>query len=157
MRSSVQLAASTWEKPRAKERRRGTWAAPSAWGCVRWLLRALSSRPHLASPRMKSKEIVCVWSQVSLRLNPNRKKLLASTKLGWRCWYSKRVRMSLSLRQMGRLWGLLSFGNLGSYLHNERFRVFWPGKSYSRAQYLYWVLISKVLISTLLMSIIACS
>lgn len=116
---------------------RGSWVAPRNWGCVRCILGVLSNRPHLTSPWMKSKEIVCVSSQVSLHLNPNRKKLLAA-----QSWVGgvDTLNMSPSLRQMGWPRGLLAFGHLGSYLHNERFRIFWPVRSYSRAQYLWSII-----------------
>lgn len=111
----------------------GTWAALSTCRlCALTPLGAVKqSLPYITVDEIERDHLRLIPGVFTLE--SKQEKAPGSMKLDWRCWYSKHVRMSLSLRQMGWLWGLLSFGNLGSYLHNERSRFFRPVKSHSRA------------------------
>lgn len=115
----------------------GTWAAPST---CRLRAPAPLGALEQSCPYVTADEI----ERDRLRLIPGvftfeskQEKAPGSVKLDWRCWYSKHAWMSLSLRQTGWLWGLLSFGNLRGYSPNERSRFFRPVKSSVFVKYHY--------------------
>lgn len=91
---------------------RGTWVALSSCRlCAPAPLGAVKHSVRYVTVDVIERDHLCLIPGV-FTFESKQEKAPGSMKLAWRCWYSKHVRMSLSLRQMGCLWGSLSFANL---------------------------------------------